>query len=76
MEKVTATIKADGGDTLSEGTLCDCLADNGCGFTVQTDTRMWTRDNVFEAVQILPVGYDSSEKQFNRFTKEATEGLK
>lgn len=51
-------------------------ADNGCGFTIQTDTRMWTRDNAFEAVQILPVGYDSSEKQFNRFTKEATEGLK
>ena len=32
VEKVTATIKADGGDTLSESTLRDGLADDRCGF--------------------------------------------
>ena len=32
-------------------------SENGCGFTVQTDTAMLMRDGLVEAVRILPHGY-------------------
>lgn len=44
-------------------------SDNGCGFTIQTDVQMWTRDRMVEAIQILPIGYDGSEKESNKFRK-------
>ncbi|MBR5806677.1 MAG: histidine phosphatase family protein [Oscillospiraceae bacterium] len=43
--------------------------DNGCGFTISTTPEMWTRDRAVEVTQILPVGYDFSESQLNRFRK-------
>ncbi len=44
--------------------------DNGCGFTIQTNTQMWTRDRVVEAVNILPYGYDGSESVTNKFKEK------
>ena len=32
-------------------------SDSGCGFTVATNTQLWTRDNVMEAVEIIPYGW-------------------
>ena len=32
-------------------------SDSGCGFTVATNTQLWTRDNVMEAIDILPIGW-------------------
>ncbi|MEG0020609.1 MAG: histidine phosphatase family protein [Oscillospiraceae bacterium] len=32
-------------------------SDSGCGFTIITTTEMWTRDNVVEAVEIVPSGW-------------------
>lgn len=33
------------------------MADNGCGFTVQSTTAMLMRDGMVEAVEIVPEGY-------------------
>ena len=44
--------------------------DNGCGFTVQTTPEMWTRDGIAEAVQIVPVGYDFSQREYNKFARK------
>jgi alpha-ribazole phosphatase len=33
------------------------MADNGAGFTVRSSAAMLTRDNLVEAVDIVPVGY-------------------
>lgn len=33
------------------------MADNGCGYTVQTSTSMLMRDGIVEAVDIVPEGY-------------------
>lgn len=41
--------------------------DNGCGFTITTTPEMWTRDRAVEVTQILPVGYDFSESETNKF---------
>ena len=43
--------------------------DNGCGFTISTTPEMWTRDRAVEVTQILPIGYDFSESELNRFRK-------
>ncbi|MEG1782898.1 MAG: histidine phosphatase family protein [Oscillospiraceae bacterium] len=43
--------------------------DNGCGFTVQTTTEMWTRDRAVEALCLQPLGYDHSESVHNKFRK-------
>ncbi|MBQ6930226.1 MAG: histidine phosphatase family protein [Oscillospiraceae bacterium] len=40
-------------------------SDSGCGFTVATNTQLWTRDNVMEAVDILPLGWGEVIKQAN-----------
>lgn len=32
-------------------------SDSGCGFTVITSVEMWTRDNIIEAVAIVPEGW-------------------
>lgn len=40
-------------------------SDSGCGFTVATNTQLWTRDNVMEAVEIVPYGWgEVLEKAF------------
>ncbi len=44
-------------------------SDNGCGFTVQTTTANWTRDNIIEATNLVPFGYDNSEAKTNKFRK-------
>ncbi len=40
------------------------MADPGCGYQLETNVTMWMRDNLAEAVRILPFGYleDSQEK--------------
>lgn len=43
-------------------------SDNGCGFTLVTTPEMWTRDKVVEVTEILPKGYDFSERENNKFT--------
>lgn len=35
----------------------DWMADPGCGYTVQTDSALWMRDSLVEAVEVLPLGY-------------------
>lgn len=40
-------------------------SDSGCGFTVITDTQLWTRDNAVEAVEILPIGWGEVLKQIH-----------
>lgn len=42
-------------------------SDNGCGFTLVTTPEMWTRDKVVEVTEILPKGYDFSERENNKF---------
>lgn len=40
-------------------------SDSGCGFTVATNTQLWTRDNIMEAVEIVPYGWgEVLEKAF------------
>lgn len=48
-------------------------SDNGCGFTVSTTIEMWTRDHALEVLQILPVGYDFSHSDVNKFRKKEEE---
>lgn len=48
-------------------------SDNGCGFTLATDPQMWTRDGYAQAVEILPLGYDFSQSDFNRYIKKNRE---
>ncbi len=43
------------------------MSDNGCGYTIQTTTANWTRDNLVEVTGILPIGYDNSEAGTNKF---------
>ncbi len=33
------------------------MADAGCGYTLQTDIKLWMRDNLVEVVDICPYGY-------------------
>ncbi len=40
------------------------MADPGCGYTVRTDIELWMRDNLVEAIDIVPFGYlDAVENQ-------------
>lgn len=42
----------------------DWMADPGCGYTLCTDTAMWMRDGLFEATEVLPLGYlDQAEEE-------------
>lgn len=44
--------------------------DSGCGFTVATNTQLWTRDNIVEAVDIVPIGWaDVMKKLQNQAEK-------
>ncbi len=49
------------------------MADNGCGYTIQTTTANWTRDNLVEVVNLLPFGYDGSESALNKFKAPSEE---
>ncbi len=42
-------------------------SDNGCGFTLVTSPELWTRDKLVEVTEILPKGYDFSERENNKF---------
>ena len=33
------------------------MADPGCGYTVQADAELWMRDQLVEAIDIVPAGY-------------------
>jgi len=44
-------------------------SDSGCGFTVATNTQLWTRDNLMEAVEILPLGWGEVIRQANERPK-------
>ena len=35
----------------------DWMADPGAGYTLRTDTTLWMRDGIVEAVDIVPFGY-------------------
>ena len=40
------------------------MADPGCGYTVRTDVELWMRDQLVEAIDVVPEGYlDLAENQ-------------
>lgn len=40
------------------------MADPGCGYTIRTDVQLWMRDNLVEAIDIVPYGYlDTADRQ-------------
>lgn len=41
-------------------------SDSGCGFTVATNTQLWTSHNVMEAVEILPIGWGDVIKEAHK----------